>query len=570
MKNLKIFKLTILLLLFSCTDTSTKKEYRDIASEPLLLTHSCSKSIKTLLDADYNKKLVRALIDKKLVTKKTNYMKIKAPGDSWFRKVRKAWIQRIKNLNDNKYPTYYMYDDEESVAHAIAYGKLFTKKISGEFDDEGEELAIKTVDDWIMHFTNYEKELANLIEERVSIAFNRDILKRNKPTTDRMEVDLSYRIDGKKVSENIVFYEEDKNYQYYIKQLNEKLTSLDGGLFDWWFSEGKIKSRIIKQAIMRDQLTFVHRELEYFYQNSPKLSFEVKNAMKKKIDELSEIIEDSAFKPSRYGLFKVDFKKWNSEIRQLPKTVKSNKKVTDAKKVYNDILDDEDKERVKYFTDGISKRLRGTAAGSILALFATGTTFKDKVINLIWSREKAITECVEDSDDDYDYFECIFDFVHKNYPQVITAQPGNQKIDLFAYEKVPSSIRKSYTKDLERAKRLWAFKKYLRQKKLDSRNAFKDEVKSYYDSIIIAEEDFNKCAKILNDDFRACLYEYLSKEFPELFKRESKSGFDIYDYSQVPEEYRKEYREKVEEILSQKATYEDLYENFTKDAEKLR
>ncbi len=569
MKTIKKLALISTLALTSCTSMSPQKIYRDIASVDTP-SNSCGSSMKHFIEADYNVKVMKALEDKKLVTKKSDSMQIRLPGQSWWQRTRKAWTQRLKNWNDNKYPTYYMYDDEESVAHAVAYGKLFSNNFTGAVEVEDQKVAIKRVDEWIQHFSDYKKELNDLIDERISVAYNRDLLKRNKPDADRLEVDLIYKKNGKDVEENIIFYEDDRNFQYYVKQLEKQLTGLDGGMFDWWFDEGRIKQRIIKQAILKDQVTIVHRELEYFYHNSPDLASDVKEAMKNKIDELASILKEDEFQPSKYGLAKVDWKKWRKEAGQLPKTVSNNKKVTDAKTVYNEILDEDDRERVKYLTDGIAKQIRATTVGSIFGALATGVTYKDKIINLIWGHEKSILACVEDSKKENEYFDCIFEFVQNTYPSRFAGAPLDRKVNLFDYEQVPEDIRPKYVADLERAKRLWAFKMHLRDKKLESRAAFRKEVKNYYDSIIIAEEDFHTCAKIDIHQLKGCIFDYVVIRFPGMFRLEKGSGIDVFDYEKVPEKSRKEYKEEVEKIMTQRATYDDLYKSFSEDAIKVK
>jgi len=570
MKTLKNITIITLLSLTSCTSwQSQEKPYRDIASIETP-TNSCSDSMKHFVEVNYNARIMRALEEKQLVKRKTEKMQVTLPGRSWWQRMRKNWIQRFKNANDNKYPTYYMYDDQESVAHAVAYGKLFSKNVTGEVQEENQINAIKRVDEWIGHFTDYKKELNDLIDERISIAYNRDLLKRNKPDSDRLEVDLIYKKKGKDVPENIIFYEEDKNYQYYVNQLEKQLTGLDGGMFDWWFDEGRIKQRIIKQAILQDQVTIVHRELEYFYHNSPDLADDVKETMKAKIDELAQILDADEFKPSQYGLAKVDWKKWRKEVKQLPKSVTSNKKVTDAQTVYNEILDDKDKERVKYFTDGLAKQIRATSVGSFLGLFATGVSFRDKIVNYVWGNETTILACVEDSKKENEYFDCIFEFVQNTYPQRFMGSPLDRKVNLFDYEKVPENIRPKYKADLERAKRLWAFKMHLRDKKLESRAAFRNEVKSYYDSIIVADEDFHTCAKIDIHQLKGCIFDYMIIRFPDLFRLEKGMKFNVFDYEKVPKAFRKDYQKEVEKIMTQRTTYEDLYDQFTDDATKVK
>ena len=56
-------------------------------------------------------------------------MQIRLPKRSWWNKFKDSWTHTFKNWNDNKYVSFYMYDEEETVASAAAYAKILNKTL---------------------------------------------------------------------------------------------------------------------------------------------------------------------------------------------------------------------------------------------------------------------------------------------------------------------------------------------------------------------------------------------------------------------------------------------------------
>lgn len=562
----KYIYLSLLSLLVSCSSTNLSNSYRNPAST--VDDKNCSNIVRNFITKDYNEVLLKEIEKKDLIKRSTNKMQIRLPKRGWWNRFKDSWTHTFKNWNDNKYVSFYMYDEEETVASAATYAKVLNKKIDGVETSKEEEDVLKTIDTWFNKYTSYEKDLNDLINERISTMYNINILKKYNFEGNRAEVELTFIKSGKEVHEKMVFYKDDKNLQYYIKQLDKRITELDGGVFDWWFDEGIIKQRIIQQAMLQDKLIVAHRELEYFINNTDDIVDSTLEALKLKLRQIEDAIETANFKPSKYGINKVTNKSIQKELMSLPKTVKSYRKAQEGKKVMNELLSDQDKDRLKFFTNGYSRVFQGTALGA----FATGSGtsiwigLKDY---FMWGENQKYA-CVKLSDEK-EFLNCIQDYIENRYPILFQAAVLSGNFNPFDYENIPSDQKEDYIDELEHIKRLRVTFKILEARKKKTREDLAESIKTMYDSIIINEEELNSCARLTLELFPGCMIDYLMTKFPGVFshyqENELKGGVvDIYDFNSIPEKYRELYKIEVDRISAQRATYEDFYSDFSKDA----
>ncbi|PIK16360.1 hypothetical protein [Halobacteriovorax sp. JY17] len=555
-------------LLFSCSSVLTPTSSRTPASiedDP-----NCANVVRKFITNDYNESLLKEIENKDLIKRSTNTMQIKLPKKSWWNKFKDSWTHTFKNWNDNKYVSFYMYDEEETVASAAAYAKFLRKTVDQVEVNKDEESVLKTIDTWFTKYTHYEKELNDLINERVSLAYNRDILKKYNFEGNRAEVDLIFVKNGEEVHEKMIFYKDDKNLQYYIKQLDKRITELDGGMFDWWFDEGVIKQRIIQQAMLQDKLIITHRELEYYINNTEGITAGTLQTLKLKLKQFEEAIDNLNFTPSKYGINKIANRSIRKEIAALPKTVKTFKKVQDGKKVMNELLTDQDKDRLKFFTNGYARVFQGTALGA----FATGSGTSIWIglkEYFMWGENKKYA-CVK-LPEEKEFLNCIQEYIEKRYPVLFQAAILSGDFNPFDYENIPEDQKESYMEELEHIKRLRVTFKILEARKKKTREDLSESIKTMYDSIVINEDELHSCARLTLELFPGCMIDYLMQKFPGVFSAwttqngDLKGGeVDIYDFKSIPDNYRELYKVEVEKISAQRATYEDFYSDFSKDA----
>jgi len=114
---------------------------------------------------------------------------------------------------------------------------------------------------------------------------------------------------------------EDGNLKATINKLKLEMRELDGTLA----TNGRIKDRIIRQAMLLDMLTILHREMEYVVKNTPAPNQEMLDELKK----LTLVIKDSELSPSTYGIYKIEDKVFIRELIALSKLDKAYDKIKD-------------------------------------------------------------------------------------------------------------------------------------------------------------------------------------------------------------------------------------------------
>ena len=156
-------------------------------------------------------------------------------------------------------------------------------------------------------FANYKTEMDQLVEERISLQYNISLLKKLKlDSNESRDIQITIKRGGILQNEVITLRKEDKNLGFTINKLQSEMKELDGSLL----KNGKIKDRIIRQAMLQDMLTIVQREVEYTTKNTAASSEEVI----KELATLNDLLKKTEYSPSTYGVYKIENKIFMREL----------------------------------------------------------------------------------------------------------------------------------------------------------------------------------------------------------------------------------------------------------------
>ena len=301
-----LFLAIFVLCLSSCSTLRLGDTERTPAEEPA----ACTEIVKNFfMSKDYDLNLTKALEQKKLITFTEKRVQIQYPHLEWINKVKKSFNTSLRNWNNNRYPAFYTFNDEEIVPTAKRYAENLEKILTNQVpvDDEETTKAYLAVSDWMKAFQNYKTDVDQLIEERISLQYNITLLKKIKlDANESRDIQITIKRDGVLKSEIITLRKEDRNLKFTINKYKTEMKEMDGSLI----SNGKIKDRIVRQAMLLDMLNILHRELEYTVKNTLTPSEE----LLKELEKLSLLIKDSELAPSTYGIYKADNKIFIREI----------------------------------------------------------------------------------------------------------------------------------------------------------------------------------------------------------------------------------------------------------------
>jgi hypothetical protein len=263
-----------------------------------------------VLTPEYKNDLKVALKEKKLITIKEKFMQVEYPRLEWINRVKKSFNVSLKNWNNKQYPSFYLSHDDEVITIAKSYSSALEKELNNQLDEESSK-TLEMVRSWILSYENYNQELNNLLEERVTLQYNYSLLKKLNLKNENRDIQLSFKKDG--VIKNQIFslHPEDNTYKSLLGDLNNQMKDLDGGLI----RDGKIKTRIIRQAMLQDMLTIVHRELESTVKNSDKIPTE----LMRELSRMQQTLSNSEFAPSTFGVYKITNKVFFGELMSLSK-----------------------------------------------------------------------------------------------------------------------------------------------------------------------------------------------------------------------------------------------------------
>ena len=191
---------------------------------------------------------------------------------------------------------------------------------------------LDVVSGWMKSFENYPKDINNLLEERISLQYNLNILKKFKQTEDIQDIKLVIKRDGKFIDEIVTLRKSDKDKNALVARLKGEIKALDGGLLQ----NGKIKDRIIRQAALNDMLTITHREFEHGLKNTAvpheELSLE--------LARMNSLLAKAELQPTTYGVYRVTNKVFIRETLAATKIDLFYKKFIDTPAMkFKEIID---------------------------------------------------------------------------------------------------------------------------------------------------------------------------------------------------------------------------------------
>ncbi|MBC7714849.1 MAG: hypothetical protein H7177_15995 [Rhizobacter sp.] len=310
------------MMLASCSTLPDKRSYeRDPAAEPA----TCNELAQSLfLKENYQQDLEKALTEKKLLSFTNKFVTVEHPSMNWLNRARASLNKSIKNWNNNKYPAFYIFSDEDVVPAAQKYFKVITDKIPADsIPDEDAVKNYELVQSWIKSYQDYQTEVDQLLEERISLQYNLALLKKLKlKDEDPRDIKLSVKRAGQFVDEVVTLRKSDKDLAFQIKKLKSELKEFDGTLL----KNGKIKDRIIRQAALTDMLTIVQREFEYALKNAPNATED----MTKELETLNTLIKQPELQPTTYGVYRITNKVFIREVIALSKLDVAYKKFVQA------------------------------------------------------------------------------------------------------------------------------------------------------------------------------------------------------------------------------------------------
>lgn len=277
---------------------------------------ACSELIKGFFvrnkSDEYATNLEKKLVDKKLLTFTNKFVTVQHPKMDWMNRARISLNKSIKNWNNNKYPAFYIFHDEEVVTHAKNYFQTIHSMVNPDVKVAPDATKnMEMVQGWIKKFESYEVDIDNILDERITVQYNLSILKKLKFKEESTDIKLTFKRDGKYVEEVITLRKSDKDLDYQIKRLKKEIDDLDGTIF----RSGKIKERIMRQAMLSDALTIVHREFEYALKNTPNPDPE----LTKEFERITALLKNSQYSPTTYGVYRITNKVFIREFLALSK-----------------------------------------------------------------------------------------------------------------------------------------------------------------------------------------------------------------------------------------------------------
>lgn len=354
---------------------------------------TCNELAKNIfLSESYEKDLQKVLTERKLITWKEKLIQIQYPRLEWINKVKKSFNQSLRNWNNNRYPAFYLFNEEEVAPLAKRYAEHLEKIATNQVpaDDEETTKAFVAVQEWITGYKNYRSDLDQLIEERISLQYNVSLLKKLKLDDEPRDIQLSIKRAGEFKSEIITLRKEDKNLEFTVKKLKKEITELDGTLF----KNGKIKDRIIRQAMLQDMLTIVQREIEYASKNGSQ-----SEVLTKEMESLTALIRQTEFLPTTYGVYKIQNKIFIQELMAASKLDVLYNKFKDPINKLKSIVADffknrkagTDEEKVGFFKRMYAKITsitpkQAAVGGGTIAIAGIGAE------RYFWFKEKGLSE----------------------------------------------------------------------------------------------------------------------------------------------------------------------------------
>jgi hypothetical protein len=364
----KVSLFTIAIMLISC---SNLQERRVVLERMPAEDANCQDLAKSLFMKDnFKADLNQSLVDKKLLKFSNKFVTVQHPRMDWINRTRASLNRSLKNWNNNKYPAFYIFSDDDVLTEAKRYFETINSIVTHDITPAPEASKnLELVSSWMKTFENYKKEVDDLLDERISLQYNLKVLKKFKQVEDIQDIKLVIKRNGEFKEEIITLRKSDKDKNFQIARLKAEIKALDGTIL----KNGKIKDRIIQQAALNDILTITQREFEYGIKNtdapSPELTLE--------LEKMNALLSRIELKPTTYGVYRITNKIFIREIVSATKVdwVYKNFIKTPALK-FKEIFDafikkktaDADKEKI-----GIFKRIYSKVTSITPKQWAIGT-----------------------------------------------------------------------------------------------------------------------------------------------------------------------------------------------------
>lgn len=335
MKTSKIYILTALLFVYSCSSVKDQKDKVDLWIDriPASESKSCSTLIEAFFETSSGKVSIKGSLDikaddvtnimlkKGILKRKENFLLLEHPSIDWINKVRKSFITNLKSWNKNRYPVFYFGKEIDFEKRGRSIASLLEKKIAGTANEE-EKVLLDQILNEVKSFSTYQNEIDAIIKERISLQYNIDMLKKIKLDKEAVDVKVTLAKASGDVTEIITLRKEDKNKGLAIHKLKQQLKELNGKIF----RHGKVEERVIRQAMLKDIVTIYHREIEHAIKNNINRTAELDNLY----SSLSAFLKNSDFEPSSYGVFRVDRKVLQDELMMFTKLDRASIKISVA------------------------------------------------------------------------------------------------------------------------------------------------------------------------------------------------------------------------------------------------
>ena len=259
----------------------------------------------------YEDKFTQALVDKKLISKTNKFIIVEHPRLAWINTVRGKLQTKIQNWNINKYPAFYIHDEQESLKNIkINIGTIASA--SNKFTPE-QKAAQAFMRQTKRSYQVYANDISELLDERISYQYNLNILKKLKIKKDETTMfKLTFMKKGKKIETTYTLKHNDPNLNYMVKDIEHRLREFDGSLF----KNGKLRDRVIKQAATADILKIYLEELNLAVINNKTLGTK---SLKNEINLLENILSSKTLNPSTYGIYRITNQAFIKEVNSITK-----------------------------------------------------------------------------------------------------------------------------------------------------------------------------------------------------------------------------------------------------------
>lgn len=590
--KLKIVALTTILALSSCSN-HTKYADRTPAS-PGPTGPGCRKLMSRFIESGYEKNIKQAIEEKELVHRTLNQITIKRPRPSLFTKLyQKAERFFSRVINDNRYPAFYIFDEEETVPKVMAY---IRSSVKGGLEESGKNAKNDfgpQIKSWLDNYENYDQQIDDLIKTRVSLAYNLDLLKRYKKEAGEIErVKLHFYKDGKFEESVFTFRQVDDNLNILIRDIDSELDRFDGGWFASdarensrlgfnFVTEGVIRNRVLEQAKLRDRLVILHREAEFVFHNLGKRSEfngyteEGKEALEELYIRVSKLLDKQPSLPSDWALKKTARQKFVKEFKQSIKSNRRLEEMREKSQVITDYLSEREISRAQLLNRGLGffTRTAFYATPGVVTVSGLVTMFDldEDIINLyekylVWRYGNKI-QCVRKTQDS-EYIDCLYKHYEQEYPDIIQLaykDPNFNPWDFKAIREqgnIAEAIVNAYVSDIQEMQKFREYYRYIQKRKAEIKQLFADQHQIIIDGVVSKPDNLAACVAIEQDQLPACVFDTI---FSRLTANAGKLDVDFdrqnfpYDkIDAIPNEIRQEYKNELEDMLYQRSIYRDL------------